>query len=957
MIKDFSTAYWGLLPTTSKPYPAHPKVNAFVGASGHGKTTIMDGLRLLLGDAKFENNRDALHYMHKKSKWAVVRASFYNEPVNGIRPFESAGCQDDEVTCCCLITVSSNGRPEKEYYVFNGIFTEIIDLGTNPKAYSQSLKSHKQYKQILEECLGVTPAFRNLMSMNPTTVKNLVHLDANDLFLKVFELKGIKKIHDNYRSAKDELGKQEVNLQLAQDTLTEGLNNFTRLQSKSEKYKENQLNRKKLQSVKQKMLKVEFWENHSAIEICEEKSTNFKNEINTEQNKKINLNVQRTSIQSEILKAETKKEGYKAALADFQEEIDALGGKVGEITANRKRITEDVLKLKEIKPLNKEEFVQDHIDAQKILEEAQNDWRKEKEKLGNIEKRKKDLDQDKPYPNYVYDFTTKLNENKIEYILLADAISLKPEYEKWQLAVEAFLGNERFRIIVNKNQELEAKKLQEMYGYTARMSLTKPEVENRNRRKIPHPTIRSVINVAFPDKVGGYMTRLDDIYLVETVEEGHHLQKQGLTSITFKGLQQDNDGSIFRKPNRLCCGRLALEKEKMLIETEIKEQREIAQEKETLVRDYENEVNRLQTIINEQNELEKLPLKEKELDDINNNYQIHLSEKQNKEIERNRINSQLEEITGFLTDKKVAEAVCEQQEKQCQREIERLAKELGTLTQELESKKQDLEEIKQKLIALGISEDDTEFIPQDINTPDFKNERGEIYSSKELKRESERITDNINNFIKENPDIDETVVELVKTQEALVNQLQNRFNQIKEERDNWEQECNNSLAALQMHIKDTMKEFIEDFQMMADLIGANATGRLEPRGEDPDLWELYLSIGFDGKKPVLINSPDLSSGQRARTSLLVLLAAVSSKRRGEKLSIMFLDEPNAEVDDYSGNDIGQVFQLTDIQYFITHQIGESLKSIQWINHSFVCSQCPPDSDFAKPLIVQKMRCD
>lgn len=955
MIKDFSTAYWGYLPTTSKPYPAHPKVNAFIGASGHGKTTIMDGLRLILGDAKFENNRDASHYIHKISKWAVVRASFYNEPVNGIRPFESVGYQNDELTCCCLITLNTNGRPEKEYYVFDGVFNDIVDLGRNPKAYIQSQRSQKQYKQILEECLGVTPAFRNLMSMNPTTVKNLVHMNANDLFLKVFELKGIKQIHDNYKSSKDELGKQEVQLHQAQNTLNEGLEHFKSLQFKSEKFKEHQLNKLKLQSLKQKMLKVEFWENDMAIKNNEEKIKSLKNEINNEQDKKINLDVQRKAMKEELALIENKQSEYLSALSDLQKDIRDLGDKVGETKSDKKKIEEEILKLKSIKPLDKEKIILEHEEVLKILEEANDELRREKEKLSGLQKREKDLEQNKLYPDHVYHFTQLLDKNKITHILLADAISLKPEYIKWQIAVEAFLGNERFKIIVEKNQELEAKKLQETYGYTARVSLPKVEVETPSKKGVPYPTIRSVINVVSPEKVGGYLTRLNDIYLVETVEEGHKLQKQGLTSITLKGLQQDQDGSIFRKHNNLCCGRLALEKEKELIKDELLEQKRVLQEKELYAKEYESEVNRLKIIINEQNELENLPAKEKELNAIDEKLKALLSDRNDKETIYKEVSSQHEKLWETFSNKKRDDAVFEEQEKQCMKDIERLAKELKNVNETIQNKRQELDETKQQLISIGISLEDMKLISQEINIPDFKNEKGEIYSSKDLKKECDNISENISQFIRDNPDIDETVVELVKVQEALVNQLQERYNEIKEQRDRWEQECSDGLAALQSHIKETMRDFIEEFQMMADLIGANASGRLEPRGEDPDLWELYLSIGFDGKKPVLISSPDLSSGQRARTSLLVLLAAVSSKRRGEKLSIMFLDEPNAEVDDYSGNDIGQVFQVTDIQYFITHQIGESLKSIQWINHSFICSQCPPEEKFAKPLIVQKMR--
>ena len=72
MIKDFSTVFWGYLPPTKEPYKAHNKVNAFIGPSGHGKTTIWDGLRLMLGASHFESKRTFSFYVYKKSNWAVL---------------------------------------------------------------------------------------------------------------------------------------------------------------------------------------------------------------------------------------------------------------------------------------------------------------------------------------------------------------------------------------------------------------------------------------------------------------------------------------------------------------------------------------------------------------------------------------------------------------------------------------------------------------------------------------------------------------------------------------------------------------------------------------------------------------------------------------------------------------------------------------------------------------------
>lgn len=136
---------------------------------------------------------------------------------------------------------------------------------------------------------------------------------------------------------------------------------------------------------------------------------------------------------------------------------------------------------------------------------------------------------------------------------------------------------------------------------------------------------------------------------------------------------------------------------------------------------------------------------------------------------------------------------------------------------------------------------------------------------------------------------------------------------------------------------------------------AQAKGRLEEKGEDPELWELFLSIGFDGKKPTPINGPELSSGQRACTSLMILLAAMNNRRESLKVPIMFLDEPRARLDDDRGNEVGQLLQVTDVQYFITHQQGQSLKTVDWINHAFSCSLCLPGEQFAPPMIFKRMR--
>lgn len=204
------TMNWGYLPPTSKPYPASSKVNAFIGPSGHGKTTIWDGLRLVLGDTTFENHRNIIDYVHPSSTWAIIRVAFHNFPENGNRPFERFGYKEDQIVVCCRCFKNTDGRWGKEYYIFDGEFIDLSSLAENSKAYKQRQKLQDDFREILEQCLGITKAFRRLMAMNPETVREMISLSPNQLFQKIYELKGIKEIQDRYKDAKKLLDEQRL---------------------------------------------------------------------------------------------------------------------------------------------------------------------------------------------------------------------------------------------------------------------------------------------------------------------------------------------------------------------------------------------------------------------------------------------------------------------------------------------------------------------------------------------------------------------------------------------------------------------------------------------------------------------------------------------------------------------------------------------------------------------------
>ncbi len=258
-----------------------------------------------------------------------------------------------------------------------------------------------------------------------------------------------------------------------------------------------------------------------------------------------------------------------------------------------------------------------------------------------------------------------------------------------------------------------------------------------------------------------------------------------------------------------------------------------------------------------------------------------------------------------------------------------------------------LEELK----VVGLREDHIAFISYDIQGNAFLDQQGNLLTSKEMNNkvntillEKEKLYD---------PSVNEEIIRLVEVKEGQVEILTQNLYRLKEDRNNLERTCDDLLAQFRGHIKEIMKDYIIAFESFADLLKASAKGKLVEITPDPETWEIHLYIGYDGKEPVAVDGPHLSSGQKASTSLMILLAALSDNKNGKITPIMFLDEPKARVDDERGNEIGQLLQVTDIQYFITHQQGESLKSIDWIDHAFTCSACDPGKEFANQLILKR----
>lgn len=952
MIKDFSTIFWGYLPPTKEPYKVHEKVNAFIGPSGHGKTTMWDGLRLMLGASHFESKRTFSFYVHKKSNWAVVRVAFHNTPINGVRPFEFARKFKDEVTACCRIYKNEQSSWSRDYYLFDGNFYDLKDLQFNTKAYSEAALGVNEYLEVLEKCLGITKEFRNLMSMSPDNVRDVVNSSPHTLFNLIFDLKGAKGYKKRYDESKQRLNEQEVAIERAAEEMELAQLHFEETKQKAQNFRLYQAKEQEVKETQLRLKKLEYFEALEALQLIKKEMAEVEELGKAEADKVNELTVKIMEEQQEDDRLETEYKRLEAIEEEWNQSINSYIGKKAPKDIEVENLANRISSIRQIESQDIEYLYQLRDIMAEELNYKKLNYSEAETVLNHLKKKFSDLENDLlPYKDEAKKFRQILQVNQIPFIMLADAINVKQDMRKWQEAIEAYIGNNRFRIIVELNDYLVSKKLQQEARYGARVCLPRNSKALPARKDIQYPSIRSAIDISYKEKVEGYLERLNNVYLVETVEEGHDLQVRGIESITLEGLLQDNDGAIHLKYHSLCCGKLAIEEEKKrTLKLLLEQENAVERIKESICR-LQGELEEVKLAIENQEQLLRLPETEHE-------YYILQTEIKNlsefiEEAERKKLEVKREkEIVRKNKDKNLAIKVKSTENKnQALENVKKLNGSYSDLQQKADSlnavEKQALEEVK----ILGLTDEEIAFISYDIQGKAFQDQYGNLITSKEMnKKLSDMLLEKAKYY---NPSVNEEVVRLVEAQEGQVELLIQNLRRLKEDRNDLEQTCNDLLFQFRTHIKEIMKDYIAEFENFADLLKASAKGKLIELTPEPETWEIQLYIGYDGKDPVAIDGPHLSSGQKACTSLMILLAALSDNKNGKVTPIMFLDEPKARVDDERGNEIGQLLQVTDIQYFITHQQGESLKSIDWIDHAFTCSACEPGKEFANQLIFKK----
>lgn len=954
-IKEFNTAYWGRIGTAATAYQFSDKVNAFIGASGSGKTTLMDALRVALGDAKFENNRAMDHYINKKSNWSVVQVAFWNREIEG-QPFAGLGFMGSIVTVCVRLDKTS-GDCKREYYMLNGSIDDITHLGQNPKAYQLHQVKHGEYLQRLE-IVGLTSAFRKLMLMKPEDVQNVVGLDANRLFQLVFDIKGQKTIQVEHDRASEKL-KEVKNLEIQSfEDLTDAKKTLFEYEGKKNEYEENQSRKAEHEKLNRLFLKKKYWDNKNELVRQQNMVVEEENKRMILENTKDIIDLGITTLSANLEIEEQKELEMKGQIAIAFNEVGVKKVEHAKAQDNHQKLCVEIEKAEAI-------IVEDIDLLKNRIKNTGIDLQKVDFDIITIENKVMELNKElslltigeNALPQWVTKFKEALLRERLPAILLAENISVKPEYAGWIKAIEAYIGRERYRIVISSEYQLQSKKLQEIFEYGARVS--EPRISNQiiNQKKIKDKfvSIRSALDITNEEQLGGYLDYLNKIYLVESVEEGHQLQEEGFKSLTQKGLLQDQNGSIFLKVKELVCGQYARDIYKQQLQSEIgtlsKPLNLLGIEKQNLEILGIDLANRKDS---QDNRL-KLPnlyiaeIEQQDMLDQLKNLLDHANEKYAKS------NEDRDSINQIITELKKEQVILEAEKKVIQKDIENVIGTIKGYKGSIGSCNIALLSSIHGLEIAGYDEHTLAFIDLEIiEERILEREDGTEWSTDLLEKTVNNLTKQIEDFVR-NSNIYPGIIAMVEPQKGRVDHLAKTFDLAKEDREKWENRLALAEISLKNHVQETMSQYIEEFKSMAELLGAKADGKFQQEGPSYLNWQIKMKIGFDGKELVYYDDPEFSSGQRAAISIMLLLAAVSNQKEGTKNSLMFLDEPTARVDDARANEIGTILQKSNVQYFITHQISESLKSVDWIDHALITSKIRTGQEYADNPIFESRR--
>ncbi len=908
--------------------PLDGDIILLVGPNGSGKTTFLDALRVLMNGQRLSKGRTLHHYIQKDVEVAMIKGVVTNDIVGTRRPFANMGIYGDgDVSLICVIRNHGADRIEKEYFILKGDVP--VDQIKGLKTGLRPL----QYSKYLEDA-GVSRSTLKLIALEQGQTDKIGQLSPGDLLQLVMDITGNRDIIKRYEDARSNYrrsSQQLIELRSEYNKICQQTQQLQQQAKEAQTFKELTTEKQVIEQEKLPLARWYFVLNQIA---GNEKSFLDIQQKKIELEKRIQATLQQQQIfQGKLANIEQEQQNIRTQQTQQEQELNKLHQQIGQCQSEWQRL--DALR-------QECENIPDDLEpvsVQKQLEKAKEGYYKNKNKCTQAQELLENLRQEKDrvgskklpsFPREVEEFRKILQENKIEHILFAEGLEITNP--KWQLAIEAFLGRERFSILVDSKDFLAAKRLGEKYRYSFYISPF-------DATSLPaHTKPNSILaNIRAVDpRITGRLLGLNEIILVDSIEEGHSNSKD--VTITVKGYRQDRRGGIFiARDVKFYCGGLAIERQINELEEEISEHEKEIQELQDQLRVYENEIKEAElhiSLLKRRGEWlvakERFETLKKQGEQLLTSSRQLESQRRKTSVEYDSLSEERSNITA--------------EQKELQREKERLERDRSQIDDNISDKQQILHQLRWQKEEL---ERQIPIAGRDSYTPD------KLESIDWLEKKLQELTQSVERFIGCK---DIALIPLYEHERKELEMKQLQLERQEKDQQQRTQELDLCRKDYKDMIEETVKFYNEAVKDLAVLAGCKMRVFLEwGNGESLiDDAKLYVKISFDQKYEVDIHDKSLSGGQDVIASLILLIALSRiEQERGSGFFIM--DEHNAHLDMLRIMEVGKFLRSTKAQFVLTTPTTENVAALTVADLIMTFSKRNSESRYAsKPRYIRKM---
>ncbi|MBT9556955.1 MAG: AAA family ATPase [Myxococcales bacterium] len=871
-------------------FPMDEQVVVVSGPNGSGKTTLLDAIRVLLGTKALSTSRKMSGYLRPEVKVAVIKALVSN-PLrrgHGRRPFTRKGIFEDTATLACVIE-NRSGTWHRRYHILPGDapMSQLQDeaRGMGPDEYSAELTA-----------AGLPRTLLKVLALEQGETHAMVRRTPVQLLEYVLEMQGDKAVLDAYEVARQNyaLSRQEHEAQELKAREAERALELTARDAQS--YQEFQALSDEITDIELRRLPAARWhELQKQLRQLDDESRRAQEAVSRFEDENADRIAKVDRFERDIQRLQGAVETKKGERRGRLEDKESVDGRSKEVRIELKRL-EALKQRAEAAPEGDVEALEGVVraamlaeaDAERRLSDAREERKKletEVQGLGRGEKVR--------LPRFVVEMKESLRSAGIVSALVLETIEVAQP--KWQKAVESVLGRDRFTVLVEAKDALEARKLAAKQRYPAYVAA----LEGAIQVSVPPKSALSAVKLLDARIPGWVKDRLAETRLVDSVKEGYDLSKEGPT-IDADGYRQDARGGVYVGVEDLYCGAAAGEATKRrhlerltaldAVETAAEDARRAAALRAATARQQIEAISARALWAEREHELPALLEQDKLLS------------------EEKRLKSQA--IMDVLA------------------ETESLTKELASRESELSRLKLDgaVGEEERRRRAIRAHEvaarrsavaRETEELGASVG-PELRSEAaGELLESPaELRGRVNALKQQMEQY---DGCKDPGVLMVLGRQRAHHEEQLSLLTKRESELHSGEEELRRARASYIRVADATISRYARALKELSGRAGMEVDVRRPKLTDDDDALKeagLDVRLGFDGKRPIPISDPKLSGGQKVLASLL-LLVALTYEGDQEGGGFFILDEPFAHLSVERIDHVARFIGQTRSQFLLT----------------------------------------